>query len=95
VNVNAMVLLTTNSTDEVRGRVFAAINGTVSAAQIVALSVGGLLLFAFAPRSIIVAGGVASAIALALTIRPVLRAGARPAAAFGHGAALGTDAVAA
>jgi MFS family permease len=75
VNVNAMVLLTTNSTDEVRGRVFAAINGTVSAAQIVALSIGGLLLFAFAPRPIIIAGGVASVVALALTATPVLRAG--------------------
>jgi len=75
VNVNAMVLLTSNSTDEARGRVFAAINGAFSAAQIVALSIGGLLLFEFAPRSIILAGGVASAVALALTVRPVLRAG--------------------
>jgi MFS family permease len=76
VNVNAMVLLTTNSTDEVRGRVFSAINGTVSAAQIAALSIGGALLFEFTPRSIILAGGAAAAVALACTIGPVLRAGA-------------------
>lgn len=82
VNVNAMVLITTSSTDEIRGRVFSAINGTVSAAQILALSIGGLLLFAFAPRPIIIVGGLVSAVALGATVRPVLRAGATRASAI-------------
>jgi MFS family permease len=77
VNVNAGVLITTHSTDEIRGRVFSAVQGTVSAAQIVALSVGGILLVTIKqPRLIILGGAVASAVALALTIAPVLRAGA-------------------
>jgi MFS family permease len=75
VNVNAMVLVTRNSTDAIRGRVFSAIQGTVSAAQIAAIAMGGLLLFEFAPRPIILVGSLASAVALALTVRPVLRAG--------------------
>jgi MFS family permease len=100
VNVNAMVLLTTNSTDEIRGRVFSAINGTASAAQILALSIGGALLFAFAPRPIILAGGLASVVALALTVRPVLRGGRAPARsgrerAAGPADGLGADAAAA
>ena len=76
VNVNAMVLITRHTADEVRGRVFAAVQGTISAAQIVSLAVGGLLLFAFAPRPIIVTGACLSVVALALTIAPVLRSGA-------------------
>jgi MFS family permease len=76
LNINAMVLITTHSTDEVRGRVFSAVQGTVSAAQIAALSIGGLLLLAFAPRPIIIVGAIASAVALCFTIAPVLRAGA-------------------
>jgi MFS family permease len=75
VNVNAMVLFTRSSTDAIRGRVFSAIQGTVSAAQIAALAIGGLLLFEFAPRPIILVGAGASAVALAFTIGPVLRAG--------------------
>jgi MFS family permease len=75
VNVNAMVLVTRSSTDEVRGRVFSAIQGTVSAAQIAALAIGGLLLLEFAPRPIILVGSAASALALAFTVRPVLLAG--------------------
>jgi len=76
VNVNAMVLITAHSTDEFRGRIFSAVNGTVSAAQILSIAVGGLLLLHFAPRPIIIAGALASVVALALTISPVLRAGA-------------------
>lgn len=76
VNVNAMVLITRNSTDAIRGRVFAAVQGTVSAAQIGALALGGLLLFEFAPRPIILVGAAVSAVALVFTVGPVLRAGA-------------------
>ena len=76
VNVNAMVLITARTTDDLRGRVFAAIQGTISAAQILALAAGGLLLLAFAPRTIIVAGALAAAATLCVTIAPVLRAGA-------------------
>ncbi|HEV3328704.1 MAG TPA: MFS transporter [Acidimicrobiales bacterium] len=97
VNVNAMVLFTRSSTDAIRGRVFSAIQGTVSAAQIAALAIGGLLLFEFAPRPIILVGASASAVALAFTIGPVLRAG-RTAEVTGDGVTAddaGADAVAA
>ncbi len=75
INVNAMVMITTHSTDEIRGRVFSAIQGTISAAQILALATGGLLLLAVQPRPIIVVGALASALALSATVGPVLRAG--------------------
>jgi predicted MFS family arabinose efflux permease len=93
VNVNAGVLITTHSTDEIRGRVFSAVQGTVSAAQIVALSIGGILLVTIRqPRPIILGGAVASALALALTIAPVLRAGASSLASAEDGG--GTEVVA-
>lgn len=76
VNVNAMVLITRGAADEVRGRVFAAVNGVVSAGQIGALAAGGLLLLVIAPRTLILGGAVASAAALCLTVGPVLRASA-------------------
>jgi MFS family permease len=77
LNVNAMVLLTRNSHDEVRGRVFAAVQGTVGAAQIAAMACGGLLLASFPSdaRTIILLGAAASVVALCATVRPVLRAG--------------------
>lgn len=78
LNVNAMVLITRHSTDEVRGRVFSAVQGTISAAQITALSIGGLLLLWFPPRPIILVASVASAVALVFTIAPVLRASSSP-----------------
>jgi MFS family permease len=76
VNVNVMVLLTRSSLDEVRGRVFAAVQGTVGAAQIAALACGGLLLSSFPSdaRSIILLGAAASVVVLSATVRPVLRA---------------------
>lgn len=76
LNVNASVMFTRNCSDDVRGRVFAAIQGTVSAAQILALLAGGLLLLAESPRTIIVVGAMVSAVSLCVTIGPVLRAGA-------------------
>lgn len=91
VNVNAMVLVTRSSTDAIRGRVFSAIQGTVSAAQIGALAIGGLLLLEFAPRPIILVGAGASAVALACTVGPVLRAG-RSAPLTEHASAGGADA---
>jgi MFS family permease len=75
VNVNAMVLFTTNSTDDVRGRVFAAIQGVLGAFQIGAIAIGGLLLTVLAPRTIMVGAAVASMVVLACTVAPVLRAG--------------------
>ncbi len=98
VNVNAMVLITRSAIDEVRGRVFAAINGLVSAAQIGSLAIGGLLLLAFAPRTVILGGAVASIGALVLTVGPVLRASVASAPRQGGGGASldqGADAVAA
>jgi MFS family permease len=74
VNVNLMVLIARTTADEVRGRVFSAIQGTVSAAQLVSLAAGGLLLLVFAPGPIILAGAILSALALCVTVAPVLRA---------------------
>jgi MFS family permease len=77
VNVNVMVLLTRSSHESIRGRVFAAVQGTVGAAQIAALGCGGLLLTTFPndSRNIILIGAGASVVALLATVRPVLRAG--------------------
>jgi MFS family permease len=83
VNVNASVMITTSCTDDIRGRVFSAIQGTVGAAQILSLVTGGLLLLVVAPRSIILAGALVSAVTLCATIVPVLRAGANSASTAG------------
>jgi MFS family permease len=83
LNVNAMVMITTHSTDEIRGRVFSAVQGTVSAAQILALLAGGLLLLVVAPRPIILAGALISAVTLCVTVAPVLRAGSAARAEVG------------
>jgi MFS family permease len=56
----------------VRGRVFSAITGIVSAAQILSLALGGVLLTSFAPRTIVIVGAVAGLATLAVTIRPLL-----------------------
>jgi MFS family permease len=82
-NVNAMVILTRATTDEVRGRVFAATQGTISAAQITAMAIGGLLLVAFpnGARPIILLGAAGSVLALVATAAPVVRAGRVPARA--------------
>jgi MFS family permease len=74
VNISAMVLLTRRSSTDVRGRVFSAVQGSISAAQVGAMAAGGLLLFWFAPRSIILVGAALSVVAVALTLGPVLRA---------------------
>jgi MFS family permease len=74
VNVSAMVLLTRRSSPEIRGRVFSALQGTVSAAQIGAMAAGGLLVFWFAPRSIMLVGAALAVLAVAALVRPVLRA---------------------
>lgn len=76
LNVNASVMITTQCTDEIRGRVFSAVQGTISAAQILALLAGGLLLLAVSPRMIIIVGALISAATLCATVAPVLRAGA-------------------
>jgi MFS family permease len=96
VNVNAMVLITRGAADEVRGRVFAAVSGVVSAGQIGALATGGLLLLVIAPRTLILGGAAASAVALCLTVGPVLRASvASPLAEDGDGGLLELEANAA
>jgi len=74
VNISFGVLLTRRSPNEVRGRVFAAVQAAVGAAQISSMVIGGALLLAFAPRSIILGGAAASVIAVAAAIAPVLRA---------------------
>lgn len=74
VNVNVGVLLTRASHDEIRGRVFAAVQGIVSAAQLGALLLGAVLLDWLAPRSIILLGAAACTVVLVATVAPVLRA---------------------
>ena len=73
LNVNAVLLLSTHSTPDTRGRIFAATQGTISAGTIVAVGIGGCLLTGLAPATVILGGSIASLVALALTAGPVLR----------------------
>lgn len=80
VNVNVGVLLTRASHDAIRGRVFAAVQGTVGAAQLGSLLLGGLLLGWLSPRSIILVSAAACTVVMAATVAPVLRVRPQPAA---------------
>lgn len=73
VNVNVSVLVVRHTDPALRGRVFAAVQGTVSAAQIVSLAVGGALLLAVAPRPIILVGAACAIVVLGVTVTPLLR----------------------
>ncbi len=75
VQANVMLVRATDDAQHLRGRIFAALTGVVSAAQILSLVLGGLLLTLWGPRVIIVAGAAAAAVVLSVTVRPVLRAG--------------------
>lgn len=76
LNVQASVLLvrTTEEVEHLRGRIFAAVTGVVSAAQILSIALGGVLLALWTPRAIIGAGAATSAVVVACTFLPVLRA---------------------
>jgi MFS family permease len=74
VQANVMLVRATNDAQHLRGRIFAAVTGVVSAAQILSLMLGGLLLTLWGPRIIIVVGAAAAAVALTVTVSPVLRA---------------------
>ena len=72
--VSLLLVRATINAEHLRGRIFAAVTGSVSSAQILSYGLGGLLLTVWTPRTIMVVGATASALVLALTYRPVLRA---------------------
>jgi MFS family permease len=73
LNVNATLLFASSAPSAARGRVFAALQGAVSASSIGALAVGGALLAVASPSSILIGGALAGALALAVTFSPVVR----------------------
>jgi MFS family permease len=61
-NVAAMTLFTVRSPERLRGRVFAALGAVLTASQIAATALGGLVLAVVAPRTVFLIGGVAATI---------------------------------
>lgn len=77
VNVAAITLFTVRSPEHLRGRVFAAVGGIITSAEIGSTALGGLVLTAIAPRTVFQLGG---ALAVASTLAlgpPALRAARR------------------
>lgn len=74
VQVSVLLVRATGHVEHLRGRIFAAVTGTVSAAQILSIALGGVLLSVWDPRTIILLGSLAAGVALVATVRPVLRA---------------------
>jgi MFS family permease len=74
LNVLAQSIFVRRSPSEVLGRVFAALQGVVGAAMLVATGLGGLLLGVVDVRTVIVGGGLLAVVALAAVSRPLLSA---------------------
>ncbi len=78
-NVAAITLFTVRSPEHLRGRVFAAVGGIITAAEIGATGLGGLVLTVLAPRTVFQVGGLA-AVATTLVLGPMALRAARRAA---------------
>ena len=76
IQANLLLVRSTKELAQFRGRIFAAVSSLMSASQIISIAIGGALLAVWGPRTIIMSGSIAAAIALAMTFRPVLEAGA-------------------
>ncbi|MDE3064164.1 MAG: MFS transporter [Acidobacteriota bacterium] len=76
-NVAAMTLFTVRTPERLRGRVFAALGGVITASQIAATALGGLVLILIAPRTVFLLGGVAAIVTTAVLGPVGLRAEAR------------------
>jgi MFS family permease len=72
LNVLAQSIYVRRSPSEVLGRVFAALQGVVGAAMLVATGAGGLLLGAVDVRTLIVGCGALAVVALLAVSRPLL-----------------------
>jgi Na+/melibiose symporter-like transporter len=72
VNVNASVIFAAAAPADVRGRVFATIQGSISAVSVASLALGGVLLGVLDPSVVIVGGAIGAGVALLATMRPVL-----------------------
>ncbi len=69
-NVAAITLFTVRTPERLRGRVFAALGGVITACEIGATAFGGVILTVIAPRTVFLIGGVA-ATATALVLGPL------------------------
>jgi len=74
LNVLAQSIFVRRSPSDVLGRVFAALQGVIGAAMLVATGLGGMLLGALGVRPVIVGGGVLAVVALLGVSRPLLTA---------------------
>jgi MFS family permease len=73
INVNAMVLFSSSTPAEIRGRVFSSLQAAISTCSIVAMVIGGLALTWAAPSTVIFCAGLVAVVAVGVTIRPVVR----------------------
>ena len=74
LNVLAQSIFVRRSPSDVLGRVFAALQGVIGAAMLVATGLGGVLLGVLGVRPVIVGGGVLAVVALLGVSRPLLTA---------------------
>ena len=80
LNVLAQSIFVRRSPSDVLGRVFAALQGVIGAAMLVATGLGGMLLGVLGVRPVIVGSGVLAVVALLAVSRPLLAArGTEPA----------------
>ena len=78
LNVIAQSIVVRRSPGEVLGRVFAALQGVVGAAMLVATGLGGLLLGVLDVRTLIVGCGALAVVALLAVSRPLLTRDSAP-----------------
>jgi MFS family permease len=69
-NVAAITLFTVRTPERLRGRVFAALGGVITACEIGATALGGVILTVIAPRTVFLIGGVAATVT-ALVLGPL------------------------
>jgi MFS family permease len=93
LNVTAQSIFVRRSPQAVLGRVFAALQGVVGAAMLVAVGLGGALLGVIDVRTLIVGSGVLAVVALLAVSRPLLAGREQPVAADA-GDSTGTDVLA-
>lgn len=76
-NVAAITLFTVRSPEHLRGRVFAAVGGIITSAEIGSTALGGLVLTVLAPRTVFQVGGIAAVVATLALGPGALRAARR------------------
>ena len=91
LNVLAQSIFVRRSPSDVLGRVFAALQGVIGAAMLVATGLGGMLLGVLGVRPVIVGSGVLAVVALLAVSRPLLAARGTEPASSGTAADAGTQ----